>query len=98
MTFDDLRYDRIENRDGHKEIVFRKCGKEIPIDALSSGEKQVVYRGCFLLKDANAIRGAFVFIDEPEISLHPLWQQKVWIITRRCSQMPLARRPLRFFV
>lgn len=77
MMFDDLRYDRIENRDGHKEIVFRKCGKEIPIDALSSGEKQVVYRGCFLLKDANATRGAFVFIDEPEISLHPLWQQKV---------------------
>lgn len=63
--------------DGHKEIVFRKCGKEISIDALSSGEKQVVYRGCFLLKDANATRGAFVFIDEPEISLHPLWQQKV---------------------
>lgn len=29
MMFDDLRYDRIENRDGHKEIVFRKCGKEI---------------------------------------------------------------------
>lgn len=57
MMFDDLRYDRIENRDGHKEIVFRKCGKEIPIDALSSGEKQVVYRGCFLLKDANATRG-----------------------------------------
>lgn len=77
MMFDDLRYDRIENRDGHKEIVFRKCGKEVSIDALSSGEKQVVYRGCFLLKDANATKGAFVFIDEPEISLHPLWQQKV---------------------
>ena len=72
MMFDDLRYDRIENRDGHKEIVFRKCGKEVSIDALSSGEKQVVYRGCFLLKDANATKGAFVFIDEPEISLHPL--------------------------
>lgn len=77
MMFDDLRYDRIDNRDGHKEIVFKKHGREVPIGALSSGEKQVVYRGCFLLKDANATKGAFVFIDEPEISLHPTWQQKV---------------------
>ena len=77
MMFDDLRYDRIENRDGHKEIVFKKHGKEVSIGSLSSGEKQVVYRGCFLLKDINATKGAFVFIDEPEISLHPTWQQKV---------------------
>lgn len=77
MMFDDLRYDRIDNRDGHKEIVFRKCGREVPINALSSGEKQVVYRGCFLLKDVNATKGAFVFIDEPEISLHPTWQKKI---------------------
>lgn len=37
----------------------------------------MVYRGCFLLKDVNATNGAFVFIDEPEISLHPNWQTKV---------------------
>lgn len=75
--FDNLEYDRIENVDGHKEILFSKSGHNIPIDALSSGEKQIVYRGCFLLKDANAMNGAFVFIDEPEISLHPKWQMKV---------------------
>lgn len=74
---DNLEYDRIENVDGHKEILFSKSGHNIPIDALSSGEKQIVYRGCFLLKDANAMNGAFVFIDEPEISLHPKWQMKV---------------------
>ena len=50
---------------------------DIPIDGLSSGEKQVVYRGCFLLRDINATKGAFVFIDEPEISLHPNWQMKI---------------------
>ena len=50
---------------------------EIPIDNLSTGEKQIVYRGCFLLKDVNATNGAFVFIDEPEISLHPKWQMKI---------------------
>lgn len=31
----------------------------------------------FLLKDVNAMNGAFVFIDEPEISMHPKWQSKI---------------------
>lgn len=75
--FDGLTYDRIENAGGHKVIYFKKNGVDIPIDDLSSGEKQVVYRGCFLLKDVNATNGAFVFIDEPEISLHPNWQTKI---------------------
>ena len=75
--FDGLTYDRIDNAGGHKVIYFKKNGVDIPIDNLSSGEKQVVYRGCFLLKDVNATSGAFVFIDEPEISLHPNWQMKI---------------------
>lgn len=75
--FDGLTYDRIDNVKGHKEIYFKKNGTDIPIDGLSSGEKQVVYRGCFLLRDVNATNGAFVFIDEPEISLHPNWQMKI---------------------
>ena len=75
--FDGLTYDRIDNAGGHKVIYSKKNGVDIPIDNLSSGEKQVVYRGCFLLKDVNATNGAFVFIDEPEISLHPSWQMKI---------------------
>ena len=75
--FDGLTYDRIDNAGGHKVIYFKNNGVDIPIDNLSSGEKQVVYRGCFLLKDVNATNGAFVFIDEPEISLHPSWQMKI---------------------
>lgn len=75
--FEGLSYSHIENRDGQKVILFSKNGEYIPIDKLSSGEKQIVYRGCFLLKDLNALKGAFVFIDEPEISLHPVWQKKV---------------------
>lgn len=75
--FEDLTYSRVENTGSYKEILFKKNGIEIPIDALSSGEKQVVYRGCFLLKDTNAMTGASIFIDEPEISLHPTWQQKI---------------------
>lgn len=75
--FEDLEYDRIETRDGRKEAIFKKGGIDVSIDDLSSGEKQIVYRGSFLLKDANAMHNAFVFIDEPEISLHPNWQMRI---------------------
>lgn len=75
--FDNLKYYRIVNENGHKSILFKKGDTIIPIDMLSSGEKQVVYRGCFLLKDVNAMNGAFVFIDEPEISMHPNWQTRI---------------------
>lgn len=75
--FENLAYSRVENKDDHKSIMFQKNGVDVSIDDLSSGEKQIVYRGCFLLKDANAMNGAFVFIDEPEISLHPTWQMKI---------------------
>lgn len=75
--FDDLKYYGITNEKGHKSILFKKGDVIIPIEKLSSGEKQIVYRGCFLLKDVNAMNGAFVFIDEPEISMHPKWQSRI---------------------
>ncbi len=75
--FENLSYSHIENVDSHKSIIFEKYGFPVAIDKLSSGEKQIVYRGSFLLKDINAMNGAFVFIDEPEISMHPNWQSKV---------------------
>lgn len=77
LMFDNLSFSRIVNENNHKLVVFTKNGADIPIDSLSSGEKQIVYRGCFLLKDVNALNGSFVFIDEPEISLHPKWQMKI---------------------
>ena len=75
--FDNLQYKEVKTENNLKKILFEKYGKEISIDNLSSGEKQIVYRGCFLLKDVNSLNGAFVFIDEPEISLHPKWQEKI---------------------
>ena len=75
--FDNLQYDRIVDENNQKEIYFRKGDIDIKIDDLSSGEKQIVYRGCFLLRDRDAMNGPFVFIDEPEISLHPRWQKKI---------------------
>ena len=75
--FEDLRYKEVKNYSGHKEIIFERNGKEIFLDNLSSGEKQIIYRGSFILKDLNALKGALVLIDEPEISMHPEWQKKI---------------------
>ncbi|MBR7001496.1 MAG: AAA family ATPase [Neisseriaceae bacterium] len=60
-------------------ILFKTTQENKPffIDNLSSGEKQIVFRGAFLLKDKEALNGAVVLIDEPEISMHPKWQQKI---------------------
>ena len=80
-AFDDmiknLKFKGIESKDGNIEILFEKNGKEISIDDLSSGEKQIVVRGAFLLRDKSALNGAVVLIDEPEISMHPKWQEKI---------------------
>ena len=76
-VFSDLKYNRVANFNNRKAIIFKKCGVDVSIDSLSSGEKQIVYRGCFMLQNINALTGAFVFIDEPEISMHPEWQKKI---------------------
>lgn len=75
--FPSKRYNRIENRNNQKEIVFSEGEKEMTINELSSGEKQIVFRGSFLLKDKESSKGALILIDEPEISLHPTWQLKI---------------------
>ncbi|MDA3057336.1 ATP-binding protein [Campylobacter sp. VBCF_05 NA6] len=75
--FEGLEFEGIDNIDGNIEILFKKNGEKISIDDLSSGEKQIVFRGAFLLRDKNALNGAVVLIDEPEISMHPKWQEKI---------------------
>lgn len=77
VIFKDLEYSRIENENNHKKIIFKKHGKDVSIDHLSSGEKQIIYRGCFLLRNVKSLQNSFVFIDEPEISMHPSWQMKI---------------------
>ncbi|MBO6589285.1 MAG: ATP-binding protein [Muricauda sp.] len=67
----------VQNVNGNKEVFFEEAGKRMSIGQLSSGEKQIVFRGGFLLKDQNSILGSIVLIDEPEISLHPRWQLQI---------------------
>ncbi len=65
--------------EGSHQIIFKdlRNNQEISIDDLSSGEKQIIYRGSFLLQNQKVLEDPIVFIDEPEISLHPDWQIKI---------------------
>ncbi|EOP60933.1 hypothetical protein IKQ_06164 [Bacillus cereus VDM053] len=75
--FPNKKYKKVVNTANGKLILFEEFGKEITINDLSSGEKQIVFRGSFLLRNKLATEGSVVFIDEPEISLHPKWQLKI---------------------
>jgi len=67
---------RVDTGNDDNKIIFKdiNTNKEFGIDGLSSGEQQVVYRAGYLLKHLGIKKGGIVFIDEPELSLHPEWQ------------------------
>lgn len=67
----------VTNTKGKQIFFYDKRKNKIMLSNLSSGEKQIVYRGAYLLKDSNSLKGATVLIDEPEISLHPEWQKRI---------------------
>lgn len=59
----------------NKPIFKNTQGKEFDINGLSSGEKQLFLRALSL--KFLEVNNSIVLIDEPEISLHPQWQQKI---------------------
>ena len=73
-----------DDRISYKEIrnntipIFKKGDNDIEISSLSSGEKQIIFRGTYLLQNKNSLKGVPVFIDEPEISMHPKWEEKIF--------------------
>lgn len=73
--FERLKYDKVSDVGAEKNILFKKNGKTVSIDKLSTGEKQIVFRGIYLLKNSNNLEGAAILIDEPELSMHPKWQR-----------------------
>ena len=75
--FGTISYDRIEDENNKKVILFKKNNKDVPIDGLSTGEKQIVFRGAYLLKNSGKMEDGVAFIDEPELSMHPSWQHKI---------------------
>lgn len=77
QMFSHIKWQGVKNINGRKKVCFQVFDKEVELSDLSSGEKQIIFRGGHLLKNQNASEGAFVLIDEPEISLHPEWQKKI---------------------
>ena len=70
-----IKYKGIKN---NSIPIFEKNNNEIEISSLSSGEKQVIFRGVYLLRNKNSLKGVPVFIDEPEISMHPKWEEIIF--------------------
>ena len=60
-----------------KDILFKKHDRKISIDNMSTGEKQIVFRGAYLLKNSKSIANGVILIDEPELSMHPQWQKDI---------------------
>lgn len=75
--FGKLKYEKVVDNNNEKVILFNKNGKIISIDKLSTGEKQIVFRGISLLKNNKKLNGAAIMIDEPELSMHPKWQKNI---------------------
>lgn len=65
----------------NKPTFENASGHQVTIDQLSDGEKQLYGRviSLMILQPNNSI----ILIDEPEISLHPAWQQKIMQIYSR---------------
>ena len=62
--------------EGEKLPIFKNsAGKVFNIKELSSGEKQLFIRA-MTLRMLNA-NNSIILIDEPEISMHPKWQQRI---------------------
>ncbi len=63
------------DRDNEKVTFKNKNGKEFDINNLSTGEKTLLSKVLYLyFKD---IKNQIILIDEPELSLHPAWQNRV---------------------
>ena len=86
--FENLNIDvKVEDisQDGRNITLFtNSAGDKFDINELSSGEKQLFLRtlAIKMLNPENSI----ILIDEPELSLHPKWQQKIVDVYRKIGK------------
>ena len=59
------------------EIINRDTKKPFSINDLSSGEREILFRALYVLDSTVGKPCNFILIDEPELSLHPKWQEKI---------------------
>jgi len=73
------------SQDGRNIPIFKNsAGEKFDINELSSGEKQLFLRtlAIKMLNPENSI----ILIDEPELSLHPKWQQRIIDVYRKIGK------------
>ena len=75
--FGNVIFSRVKTENGEKKVLFTKGDNEIAIDDLSTGEKQIVFRGAYLLRNLERLNGAIIMVDEPEMSMHPKWASRI---------------------
>ncbi|CAL7888125.1 AAA family ATPase [Fusobacterium necrophorum] len=77
----DIKFIGLSKDEESNPIFSNSAGKEFDINELSSGEKQLFLRtlSIQMLNPKNSI----ILIDEPEVSLHPEWQQKIIEVYRK---------------
>jgi predicted ATPase len=75
--FASKRFKEVNRFNGVLSPQFIEHGRISSLDKLSTGEKQIVFRAGFLLRDLAALQNGVVLIDEPELSLHPDWQARI---------------------
>jgi len=81
---DHKAFGRIERGADRFRIVFEDSnGDECESNDLSTGEKQIIYRLGFIVKNLKALGDGIVLLDEPELGLHPRWQQKFMLVLKR---------------
>jgi predicted ATP-binding protein involved in virulence len=77
LIFDGLDMEiEFDNRDGEGNLFFKNGNGEIfSIDTISTGEKTLLSKILYLY--IEKIENQTILIDEPELSLHPSWQNKI---------------------
>jgi len=69
------KLDGLDSQQFNRPIFTNAAGDKVTIDQLSDGEKQLYGRviSLMILDPHNSV----ILIDEPEIALHPSWQQQI---------------------
>lgn len=67
----------------NKLVIKLANGNRVPFSKLSSGERQIIF--IFLKVVIASVNSALILMDEPEISLHLSWQEKLLNEIRRVN-------------
>ena len=80
----DVKLSEISKDENSMPIFTDSSGKKFGINELSSGEKQLFLRT--LAIKMLELENSIIMIDEPELSLHPKWQQKIVDVYRKIGR------------